>query len=172
MSQNWYSLKSYDHFCFFCQINNSKKKKDEFAFFIFFTFKGPSRVLLSRIEPANGSSAGWKRLLLADAPRQVINGLTLYAFGESENWTTDLNVYFGQGFIRAGVIGTMLFTLIIWVGSAILLLIAAIMYIPLLCYIQGNLKEYCCHKVDKRCVPSSSLPCLKTNALATGSLNS
>lgn len=34
----------------------------------------------------------------------------------------------------------MLFTLVIWVGSAILLLIAAVMYVPLLCYIQGNLK--------------------------------
>jgi hypothetical protein len=40
LSQDWYSMRSYDHFCFFCQIDNSKKKKDEFAFFIFFTFKG------------------------------------------------------------------------------------------------------------------------------------
>lgn len=40
MANNYYSLKSYDHFCFFSQINNSKKKKDEFAFFVFFTFKG------------------------------------------------------------------------------------------------------------------------------------
>ncbi len=31
LSQNWYGLRSYDHFCFFCQIDNSKKKKDEFA---------------------------------------------------------------------------------------------------------------------------------------------
>ena len=29
MSQNWYSMRSYDHFCFFSQIDNSKKKKDE-----------------------------------------------------------------------------------------------------------------------------------------------
>ncbi|KAM0746164.1 hypothetical protein T439DRAFT_273687, partial [Meredithblackwellia eburnea MCA 4105] len=132
MSQNWYSLRSYDHFCFFSQINNSKKKKDEFAFFIFFTFKG------------------WKRLILADAPRQVINAITLYSFGKSEGWTTDVSVYFGNSILRAGIIITMLFTLVVWVGSAILLLIAAVMYVPLLCYIQGNLKEYCCHKVDKR----------------------
>ena len=32
-------LGSYDHFCFFDHISNSTKKKDEFAFFIFFTFK-------------------------------------------------------------------------------------------------------------------------------------
>jgi len=30
------------------------------------------------------------------------------------------------------------------------LIAAAICYIPLLFYIRGNLKEYCCHKVDKR----------------------
>ncbi|GAA6063820.1 hypothetical protein JCM10212_002577 [Sporobolomyces blumeae] len=132
MSQNWYALRSYDHFCFFCQIDNSKKKKDEFAFFIFFTFKG------------------WKRLLLADAPRQVINAITLYSFGKSENFTTDLSVYFSGSILKDGVIVTMVFTTVIWIGSALLLLIAAIMYVPLLCYIQGNLKEYCCHKVDKR----------------------
>ncbi|GAA6023299.1 hypothetical protein JCM11491_006886 [Sporobolomyces phaffii] len=132
MSQNWYALRSYDHFCFFCQIDNSKKKKDEFAFFIFFTFKG------------------WKRLLLADAPRQVINAITLYSFGKSENFTTDLSVYFSGSILRDGVIVTMVFTVVMWIGSALLLLIAAFMYVPLLCYIQGNLKEYCCHKVDKR----------------------
>lgn len=115
-------------------------------------FQGHVLSLLSASAKTHSRLAGWKRLLLADAPRQVINGLTLYAFGQSENWTTDLSVYFGQGFIRAGIVGTMLFTLVIWVGSAILLLIAAVMYVPLLCYIQGNLKEYCCHKVDKRCV--------------------
>lgn len=40
-------------------------------------------------------------------------------------------------------------TVLIFAGSLILLIAAAICYIPLLCYIQGNLKEYVCHKVDK-----------------------
>lgn len=127
-------MKSYNHFCFFCQINNSKKKKDEFAFFVFFTFKG------------------WKRLLLADAPRQVINGLTLYSFGKAVNFTTNLSAYYEGSVIKAGILVTMIFTVVVWLGSAILLLIAAVLYIPLLCYIQGNLKEYCCHKIDKRYV--------------------
>ncbi|KAK4704430.1 hypothetical protein P7C70_g1775, partial [Phenoliferia sp. Uapishka_3] len=134
-AQNWYSLRSYDHFCFFSQIDNSKKKKDEFvlsalgvvdckaddpcavlrfAFFIFFTFKG------------------WKRLLLADAPRQVINGITLYSFGQSENWTTDVSAYFGGSVLKAGIIITMLFTLAIWVGSFILLLVAAVIIAELM----------------------------------------
>lgn len=34
----------------------------------------------------------------------------------------------------------MMFTVIVFAGSVLLLLIAAICYVPLLCYIQGNLK--------------------------------
>jgi len=45
---------------------------------------------------------------------------------------------------------TTFFTFVVFAGSALLLIIAGICYIPLLCYIQGNLKEYVCHKVDKR----------------------
>lgn len=95
---------------------------------------------------------GWKRLLLADAPRQVVNALTLYSFGKAYNFTTDWSQYVDGSVIQAGILVTMIFTVIMWAGSFILLLIAACMYVPLLCYIQGNLKEYCCHKVDKRCV--------------------
>ena len=49
-------------------------------------------------------------------------------------------------------LSTMLFTVVIFAISAVCLLVAAVIYVPLLCTIQGNLKEYCCHKVDKRCV--------------------
>jgi len=132
MANNHYSLKSYNHFSFFCQINNSKKTKDDLAFFVFFTFKG------------------WKRLVLADAPRQVINAVTLYSFGKALNFTTDISAYIDGSWIKATVLITMCFTVVVWAGSAVLLLIAAILYVPLLCYIQGNLKEYCCHKIDKR----------------------
>lgn len=51
----------------------------------------------------------------------------------------------------------MLFTVVIFAISAVCLLVAAVIYVPLLCTIQGNLKEYCCHKVDKRCVARRSL---------------
>ncbi|PWN54090.1 hypothetical protein IE53DRAFT_38954 [Violaceomyces palustris] len=132
MANNYYSLRSYDHFCFFSQINNSKKKKDEFAFFIFFTFKG------------------WKRLLVADGPRQVINGFTLYGLGAWAKWSTNPNDYYQGNIFTAIMILTMLFTVVVFAASIILLIIASVMYIPLLCYIKGNLKEYCCHKIDKR----------------------
>lgn len=40
MANNYFSMKSYDHFCFFAEISNSKKRVDDLAFFVFFTFKG------------------------------------------------------------------------------------------------------------------------------------
>jgi len=137
MAQNYYSLRSYDHFCFFCHINDSTKKKDDFAFFIFFTFKD------------------WKRLLLADGPRQTINGLTLYSFIASKSHEPGawwfLPKYFSKDdMVTNGLLVSIIFTVTVFIGSLLLLIIAAILYIPLLCYIQGNLKEYCCHKVDKR----------------------
>lgn len=39
---------------------------------------------------------------------------------------------------------------LIYLFSAFSHLIAVIIYIPMICEIRGNLKEYCCHKVDKR----------------------
>jgi len=139
MSNNYYSLRSYDHFCFFCQISNSTKKKDDFAFFIFFTFKS------------------WKRALFADGPRQTINALTLYSFYLAKNTgpSQDNRPFYylpkySDNFITTALIISVLFAVLVFAGSMLLLLAAGVCYIPLLCYIQGNLKEYCCHKVDKR----------------------
>lgn len=139
MAQNYYSLRSYDHFCFFCHINDSTKKKDDLAFFIFFTFKE------------------WKRLLLADGPRQTINALTLYSFylaksSEPGPWW-QISKYMqwdSKDMVTDVLLVSMTFTVLIFIGSLLLLIVAAILYVPLLCYIRGNLKEYCCHKVDKR----------------------
>lgn len=136
MANNYYSLRSYDHFCFFCHINDSTKTADNFAFFIFFTFKD------------------WKRLLLADGPRQGINALTLYSFYLSKrslpgDWWSP-SKYFSSSLISNALMVSILFTVLIYIGSMLLLIVAAICYVPLLCAIRGNLKEYCCHKVDKR----------------------
>ncbi|KAG8898934.1 hypothetical protein FRB99_007034 [Tulasnella sp. 403] len=135
MANSYYSLRSYNHFCFFSQIENSTKKKDDFAFFIFFTFKE------------------WKRVLLADGPRQSINALTLYSFWVANgkgNPFEKIGTYYDGDFVTAMLLVTMVFTVLIFIGSTLLLCVAAVLYVPLLCYIRGNLKEYCCHKVDKR----------------------
>ncbi|KAJ7904407.1 hypothetical protein B0H14DRAFT_2662705 [Mycena olivaceomarginata] len=135
LANNYYSLRSYDHFCFFDHISNSTKLSDDFAFFVFFVFKS------------------WKRVLLADGPRQTINALTLYSLWlvkhDKAGW--DISKYFVNNSISTSLLTvTTFFTVVVFLGSLGLLLVAGICYIPLLCYIRGNLKEYCCHKVDKR----------------------
>ena len=99
-------------------------------------------------------TAGWKRLLLADGPRQSINALVLYSFAYSFGFQThDIPAYWEHSAITAMLLFAQLATVLIFAGSLILLVAAALLYVPLLCYIQGNLKEYVCHKVDKVCPP-------------------
>ncbi|KAI8993386.1 hypothetical protein BDB01DRAFT_323668 [Pilobolus umbonatus] len=131
-----YSLKNYRYFCLFRQINNSRKSIDAYAFFVFFTLKG------------------WKRLLLAEAPRQVINIVTLTTLLPNwikiNNGITLTNSALGKSTIEQLMTVTMAFSTFIFTISFISVVIAAVIYVPLLCHIRGNLKEYCCHKVDKR----------------------
>ncbi|KAF9926648.1 hypothetical protein FBU30_003792 [Linnemannia zychae] len=136
IAYRYYAIKSYAHFCLFEKIHNSKKQIDEIAFFCFFTFRG------------------WKRLIFADGPRQVINGIVLITVVNKnrdkqgqlnpEIWT------YGFGTMPTITMGLMTFTLTLWVISVLLMLVAVILYIPLVIHIQGNLKEFCCHKIDKR----------------------
>lgn len=163
----YYSIKSYPHYCLFDKIQASKKTTDDFAFFVFFTLKG------------------WKRLLFAEGPRQVVaiitvetilynvwttngtycnflmNSMTLYKI---PNLKTNVSLFPGTQAFQFktklsdyGLTTTtqmqlilMTFTSLLWVFSMILMFIAAIIYVPLLCHIKGNLKEYVCHKIDKR----------------------
>jgi len=98
----------------------------------------------------------WKRLLLADGPRQTINALTLYSFYLAKSsepgawWQISKYIQWDQqDMVTDILLVSIAFTVLIFIGSLLLLIVAAILYIPLLCYIRGNLKEYCCHKVDK-----------------------
>lgn len=97
-------------------------------------------------------SIGWKKLLLAEAPRQVINVVTLITI--IPNWINsglDLeNDDLGKTTVQRIMTCTMIFSTFVFAISFVLLCAAAVIYIPVLCHIQGNLKEYCCHKVDKR----------------------
>jgi hypothetical protein len=96
--------------------------------------------------------SGWKRLLLAEGPRQVLNAITLYSVAKNENFSLDIHLY-QQKFstVQGVVMSFMVLTVAIWALSFIRLLVAGLLYWPLLvCHIRGNLKEYCCHKVDKR----------------------
>ncbi|KAF9921989.1 hypothetical protein FBU30_007931 [Linnemannia zychae] len=137
IASRYYTVRSYPHYCFFAQINNSKKLVDDVAFFCFFTFRN------------------WKRLILADAPRQIINATILYQTFhkhlDSSFFDWDHIVGQGNNFIYKKIsLGAMMFTVFMFALSLIMLISAAIMYIPLVSHIRGNLKEFCCHKIDKR----------------------
>ncbi|RUS25860.1 hypothetical protein BC938DRAFT_471545 [Jimgerdemannia flammicorona] len=153
IASRYYTLRSYSHYCFFAQINDSKKTTDEIAFFVFFTLKETHGYFL----PPLLLPVGWKRLLLAEAPRQVVNGVTLWAIAEkvfakgidSVSMKTGIDSL-GSTNMQKVMTGTMAFSFFIFFISFMMVCIASIMYIPLLCHIMGNLKEYCCHKIDKR----------------------
>jgi hypothetical protein len=91
------------------------------------------------------SAVGWKRLFFADGPRQVINALTLYAIylarkNDGTEWYNFKKYFAGNNLITTALTISTLFTVLIFAGSLLLLIIAAIFYVPLLCYIKGNLK--------------------------------
>ncbi|KAJ3309726.1 hypothetical protein HDU76_003537, partial [Blyttiomyces sp. JEL0837] len=144
IAYRYYVLRSYPHYCFFSQIQNSRKTVDVLAFYVFFMFKG------------------WKRLLLAEFPRQLLNALNLNdVIGKLAN-PKDPNPFSRYyNAIRSLVIlnnnkteliayALSSFTVAMWIFSFMGLLAAFFIYIPLICTVRGNLKEYCCHKIDKR----------------------
>jgi len=94
---------------------------------------------------------GWKRLIFAELPRQAVNAFTLFSIvqGNKSGRYWDITSY-GGNTIQQLATALMAFTLIVFVLSFSMLFFAFILYIPLLCHIRGNLKEFCCHKVDKR----------------------
>ncbi|CAG8598602.1 16351_t:CDS:2 [Acaulospora morrowiae] len=130
IAYRYYTMMSYAHWCFFLAIRERQKRIDKIAFFVYFGFKG------------------WKRLLFCDGPRQVINFITLFSLFQEHNYSHNLNAY--GSVYRKTAMGIMAFTVAIFVCSIGLLLLAFILYLPLLCKIQGNLKEYCCFRIDKR----------------------
>ncbi|KAI8808054.1 hypothetical protein BJ742DRAFT_772378 [Cladochytrium replicatum] len=149
IANRFYSLRSYAHFCLFAEIRSSRKALEVVAFSVFFLLKG------------------WKRLLLAELPRQAINFLSLIDVvdiqrKQSKFGTTTPNVRLmiesaGDLFTSPTVVmtqkiyyGLQIVTVAIWSVSFSLLLFAMILWIPLAMQIRGNLKEYIVHIVDKR----------------------
>jgi uncharacterized membrane protein YcaP (DUF421 family) len=129
VAYRYYCIKSYAYYCFFQLIQNHKKFIDNVAFFVFFTFKG------------------WKRFVFADSLRRVLN-LVIFLNNLTEVYKNkkidSIKMDVWLPLITSG------FILFSWLMTGIKLLVAFIAYIPLLSIIQGNLKEYCCHKIDKR----------------------
>lgn len=83
-------------------------------------------------------------MIFAEGPRQSINALTLYALylsKEDKGAWYDVDKYFsGNSYITIALTISTAFTTLIFALSLIMLIAAGICYVPLLCYIQGNLK--------------------------------
>ncbi|KAG2236755.1 hypothetical protein INT48_006939 [Thamnidium elegans] len=72
-----------------------------------------------------------------------------YSIKRKFHFSTDWDTY-GKDWPQRVALLLMSFTCILWILSAIQIFLAVLLYFPILCHIQGNLKEYCCHKIDKR----------------------
>jgi hypothetical protein len=89
--------------------------------------------------------------MFADGPRQVINGIILITLIGAHWKTHGIALWeYNLPTMQLVTVCLMLFTLFMWVISVLLMFVAVVLYIPLVIHIQGNLKEYCCHKIDKR----------------------
>ncbi|KAF2083693.1 hypothetical protein K490DRAFT_17777, partial [Saccharata proteae CBS 121410] len=143
----------WNRFLVFAELTKSKKGTDYIALFVYFQFKGAIRTLL------------------AEGPRQVINALTLYSVMKAkllvtgDHAETDGHTSIQQFFVnikllaeendqQAVILSTMLFTLFIWVLSALCLFIAIVLYLLFLWHYipssDGSLSNYCRRKIDKR----------------------
>ena len=100
--------------------------------------------------PCYSRTTGWKRILFAEAPRNAINIFTLYTlYDNTAKIRAAVNVESGT---VLQFLGSLLLaaSTSIFIVSFLTTMLALIIYIPLMLEIQGNLKEYCCHKIDKR----------------------
>ncbi|KAG0037883.1 hypothetical protein BGZ82_001644 [Podila clonocystis] len=132
----FYCLHKFNYFCFIEKIHNSSKLHDKLSFFVFFQLKG------------------WKHLTV-QAPRQVINIMTLTAFMKALGFDfTNLDdvaqLLPSLKTADKFTFCVMVFTSLMFIFSGVATLIAIILWIPLVAKVQGNLKEYVCHKMDKR----------------------
>lgn len=137
IAHRFYVLTSYRSHCFFRSISDQRHLVDSIAFFVFFTLKG------------------WKRLALVNVPREAIKSYVLVRFfisfnGNFENLMGRISSFSSSRILSYTTLGSLVITNLLFLISALSVVVAALLYIPLACHIRGNLKEYCCYKVDKR----------------------
>lgn len=141
IANRYYAMKSYPHYCLFTRIRKTSKNINRIAFFVFFTLRG------------------WKRLIFAETPRRIFSLFTLIEFYTLFNVTGPLDIFrVWSSIIRCDDTSTVIliilftFVVVVWLWNVFTTVLAAVFYVPLACKIRGNLKEYCCHLIDKRWV--------------------
>ena len=115
--------------------------------------------------------AAWLRIVFAEGPRQVLNALTLYSVLNAKlipvghnapkdghtpvvQFFVNISILAGQNKQQAVVLFGMLYTLVIWVFSALSLILAVLFYLLFLWHhipsADGGLTKYCKRKIEKR----------------------
>ncbi|EEY21905.1 conserved hypothetical protein [Verticillium alfalfae VaMs.102] len=139
----------YRRFLVFAELTKSKKGGQYIALFTYFSFQS------------------WIRVLLCSGPRQAINALTLKSVYEVK-LSSDGGGNVGQEILsffekikelatqdtrQAVILSGMLFTLVVWIFSALFLLAAVLFYVFFLWHwiprADGGLSGYCERKVNK-----------------------
>ncbi|KAI9666032.1 MAG: hypothetical protein M1821_003967 [Bathelium mastoideum] len=144
------SGKGYRRFLVFAELTKSKKGVDYLALFVYFAFKGAIRVLL------------------AEAPRQFVNGMTLYSVSKADllpagqhaagsalgQFFQNIKILANTESKQAVILGSMLFTFFVWVLSALALFFALLFYLFFLWHYvpasDGRLSVYCRRKINQR----------------------
>ena len=140
-------------FLLFTALTKGRKGSEYVALFSYFSFEA------------------WLRIVFADGPRQAINAITLYTVMQlnlvpaGKHAAPKGHSPFAQFFINVRVLAEgnreqaavyfgMLFTLVIWLFSALALLLASLMYITYLWHhiptSDGSLAEHCRRRIDSR----------------------
>jgi len=140
-------------FLVFAELTRSRKGADYVALFAYYSFEA------------------WLRILIAEGPRQVINGITLYAYaqaniipkgdhnappGESPfvQFWKNFGVLAEEDKLQMAIIIGMLWTCLIWLISAISLMVSVVLYLIFLWHHipsdAGGLSGYCRTKINRR----------------------
>jgi len=127
-----YSMRDYDYHCLFYRLSSSDHRSNKIIFWVFFSFQG------------------WKRLIFSEGPRQVINALTVFSVLSTRNFSFEPADYASITLYQWTVIGFMGLSLLIWLFSFVRFCLAALLFLPILCHLQGGLTEFVVRKIDKR----------------------
>ncbi|ETN39463.1 uncharacterized protein HMPREF1541_05687 [Cyphellophora europaea CBS 101466] len=145
--------RGYRRFLVFAELTKSRKGADYVALFSYFSFEAAIRIIF------------------AEGPRVVINGITLYSVTKlnfiptgdhaAEDGTSPVAQFFinigamaEKDKLQATVLFGMLWTCVIWILAAISLAVSVVLYLLFLWHHipseAGGLKNYCRIKINKR----------------------
>ncbi|KAK2590556.1 Potassium transporter [Conoideocrella luteorostrata] len=173
LAVRWESIRfgqgqGWKRFLVFAELTKSKKGSEYVALFTYFSFKS------------------WIRVIFCSGPRQVVNALTLRSVYQAKLAPTatsvdgailgffdKIKVLASEDYRQAVILSGMCFTFVIWVFSALFLLMAVLFYVFFLFHwiprADGGLSGYCERKVTKKLL---RIVTTKVNkALAKGQAN-